>query len=983
MSTLNRVEQLFQAALDLASENRLEFLRDACKDNEALLSEVLALLDADASDDSFLDRPLLASSTRPHHVHTPGERIGPYRIVDEIGSGGMGAVYLAERADQTFHQRVALKVIKNGVSSEHLLKRFESERQILARLQHPNIARLLDGGVTEDDLPYFTMEFVEGEPIDRYCDRLKLSIRQRLKLFQAVCSAVSYAHRNLVVHRDLKPANILVQEDGIVKLLDFGIAKFLDVTDSAIPTNLTITAQRLLTPDYASPEQIRGESVAIATDIYQLGINLYELLTGQRPHHFDTSSFAEIERIIYETEVSKPSTAVVRVATSTSGSGHDSAKTISKARGCEPNQLRRQLNGDLDNICLMALRKEPERRYASVDNLAQDITRYLTGRPVTARPSTFAYRTQKFVKRNQVALASISLMVFLLSFMMMEIVDERDNARQEASKAMQEASKAMQIAEFVIDLFEVNAPSKSLGETISVKELLERGAERIDEDLAGQPEVQATMLHVVGRVYHSLGRYQKAIAFQERALAIRRQIHGKAHEEIAESLYGLANAFLHNYDAPLANQYLKETLAMRRLLAGNEDTLVAKVLDKIAGLERIEGKYKDAIAHQEEALAIRRARFAEPNVEIAHSLHHLAKVLMDSGKLDQAEPLFFDALNQYRELLPDEHPDILLTLNNLALLYERRGDYGRAIEQHRQRLAVERKVLGEEHPNVATGVQNLAYALACNGAYDESGMLYQEAITLRRKIYGEKHAQVAWTLNIFGDMLTQKGDYRKAESVLLEGLRQRQNLYEAGDWRIAFSKQNLALALSGQGDYDNAKLLLHEAVAGFEKRFGEEQPRTAKAMSFLANVLQRTGDYETAAPLYRKALSVQRKQLAGDHPDLGITLTGLGQLLTATGLTSEAQSPLREALAIRQKRLPAEHIYICETASALGFCLLKLGKLQEAESLLVSSHEILQATREPDDYYAQQTVRRLLQFYESCDQVKKAERYRKLLATNM
>lgn len=969
-----KVRELFAAAVALPPAERDTYLQSACKDDRQLYQEVSSLIKEESNIDSIFEKsageivqPLVESTLI-------GDQVGNYRIIREVGVGGMGTVFLAERADGQFEQRVALKIIKPGMGSQQILQRFQSERQILAKLQHPNIAGLLDGGLTENGLPYFTMEFIEGEPIDQYCDGLKLSIKERLELFQTVCSAVSYAHRNLVVHRDLKPGNILVQKVGTVKLLDFGIAKFLDVEGGGfVSTNLTLTAQRLLTPDYASPEQIRGDQVAIATDIYQLGVNLYELLTGRRPHRFDSTSFAEIERIICNTEVEKPSTIVVRPQTQEGDEASSiRPETISRARGSEPQQLRRQLAGDLDNICLMAMRKEPERRYHSVDHLLQDITRHLTGLPVAARPSTWRYRTQKFVKRNRVGLASFCLVILLLSFLIVQLVDERNRAQQEAKKADQ-------VSEFVVNLFEFSDPNKSRGQTITARDLLDMGAQRIENELAEQPAIAAAMSNVLGRVYLSLGLYNEAITFQERALAIRQELYGAAHEEIAESLHDLANAFTHNRENEEAEKLFTNALTMWRNLLGNENAQVAKLLDNLAGLERREGKYEQALSKQQEALAIRRKLFEEPHLEIAHSLHHMAKIFEDSGQYEKAEPLFLEALAQYRELLPDEHPVIADNLNNLALLYQFRGDYDAAEQTHRQALSMWRKMLGEVHPDVSTSLQNLGLALTSKGDYEAAEQVYNQAIAMRRQLYGEQHANVAWTLNNLGYMLIEKGDYKTAEARLRESLAIRRNFYAERDWRVAYSKHNLALALTGLEDYHNGNRLLKEAVANFQENLGEAHPRTAKAMSFLANLLQRTGDYKAAEPLYREALSLQRAHLPDGHPSFGITLTGLGELLTVTGRQQEAEPILREALAIREKKLPDGHIYISETASALGDCLANLGMFDAAESLLLASYEVLKAKRGEQDYLTKQTVQRILKLYESWNKTQEAGHYRALL----
>ena len=400
-----QVKALFEQALERPPDERAAFLDQACHGDEALRREVRSLLSS--HDDGFLDEPLSldAPSGDDGAAHT-GQRIGAYRLVREIGHGGMGAVYLAERADGQFHQQVAVKFVRHGVDSDTLRRRFRAERQILARLEHPHIARLIDGGVSEDGLPYLAMEYVEGTRIDHYCDAHHLSTNERLRLFLAVCEAVHYAHQNLIVHRDLKPSNILVTEGGTVKLLDFGIAKLLDDNAAATPLDeVPRTGMRVMTPEYASPEQIRGEPVTTAFDVYALGIILYELLAGQRPYRLSGLSPGEMERIVCEKAPARPSTAVTREA-QTDATRAATPEEISRMRSTQPDKLRRRLAGDLDTIVMMALHKDPSRRYRSVGQLSEDLRRHLDGLPVTARPDSFAYRISKFIRRHWMGVAA-------------------------------------------------------------------------------------------------------------------------------------------------------------------------------------------------------------------------------------------------------------------------------------------------------------------------------------------------------------------------------------------------------------------------------------------------------------------------------------------------------------------------------------------------------------------------------------------------
>lgn len=439
-----QVKALFEQALERPPDERAAFLDQACHGDEALRREVRSLLSSHDDAPGFLDQPLSldAPSGDDGAAHT-GQRIGAYRLVREIGHGGMGAVYLAERADGQFHQQVAVKFVRHGVDSATLRRRFRAERQILARLDHPHIARLIDGGVSENGLPYLAMEYVEGTRIDHYCDAHHLSTNKRLRLFLAVCKAVHYAHQNLIVHRDLKPSNILVTEGGTVKLLDFGIAKLLDDNAAATPLDeAPRTGMRVMTPEYASPEQIRGEPVTTAFDVYALGIILYELLAGQRPYRLSGLSPGEMERIVCEKAPARPSTAVTREA-QTDAMRAATPEEISRMRSTQPDKLRRRLAGDLDTLVMMALHKDPSRRYRSVGQLSEDLRRHLDGLPVTARPDSFAYRISKFIRRHWMGVAAAV-------FIFVSLLGGTATTAWQACVAEQQRRKALTIAQTAI-----------------------------------------------------------------------------------------------------------------------------------------------------------------------------------------------------------------------------------------------------------------------------------------------------------------------------------------------------------------------------------------------------------------------------------------------------------------------------------------------------------------------------------------------------
>jgi serine/threonine-protein kinase len=639
---LQRIQELFWEALELEGEERARFLSQLRAENPDLTQEVETLLLADGAAGDFLEIPpadlssILEGRTKKLG---PGDRIGPYALVKLLGRGGMGSVYLAERADAEYSKQVAIKVVRAGMDSEEILARFWQERQILASLEHPNIARLLDGGTTPDGRPYLVMEYVDEESIDAYCERRKLSIDERLRLFQTVCAAVEHAHRNLVVHRDLKPRNILVTAAGEPKLLDFGIAKLLSPLDGPADAAATRTGLRPMSPEYASPEQVRGEPITTSTDVYALGLVLYQLLTGERPQQLDNLSLAEIERVVCEQEPEKPSVATGRLQ-----------------RSASSDRLRRKLAGDLDTIVMKALRKEPERRYQTVRDLSEDIRRYLSGLPVKARPDTLRYRTAKFVRRHSVGVAAAALVAISLVAGMAGTMWQTQQAARERDRARTEAETAAQIASFLTELFQASNPEETLGDTIPVRQILERGYRRIQETLQDQPEVRATMLTVLGRVYADLGRYDDARALLEEALTLRRQVYGTPDPHVAETLETLATLVRDSRKFKDSEPLYREAIAMRRLLAASGEHGTAGELllaDDLIGLAyslRDLGQPDSAETFVRQALEIRRRRLGEDHPDVIETMISLAYVHRAQGELDEAEALYREVLVKQRAL---------------------------------------------------------------------------------------------------------------------------------------------------------------------------------------------------------------------------------------------------------------------------------------------------------------------------------------------
>jgi eukaryotic-like serine/threonine-protein kinase len=777
-------------------------------------------------------------------------RIGPYRILRELGQGGMGVVYLAARADEEFRKRVALKVIRSGGASEEVVRHFKRERQILAGLDHPNIAKLLDGGTTDDGLPYFVMEHIEGEPLLAYCDSRKLAVAERLRLFQSICSAVQYAHRNLVVHRDIKPGNILVAEDGSPRLLDFGIAKLLN--PELAGEALTATAMSM-TPTYASPEQASGGRVTTATDVYSLGVVLYELLTGHLPYRLPSLQPLEILKAISEQEPEKPSTAVGRTE-----------EMVSSTREGTPDRLQRRLRGDLDNILMLALRKEPPRRYASVEAFSDDIRRYLEGLPVKARQPTAGYRAGKFLRRHVAGVAaSAAFVVLLIGFavaMAMQsarVARERDLAEKERAAAQQERETAQRVSAFLVDLFRVSDPSRARGETITAREVLDRGTAKIATDLKAEPEVRATLMTTMGSVYGNLGLYDKALPLLEEALETRKAALGNENIPVSRSLSNLGGLLWRMGDYAGAAARHREALAMVRKLLGNDHPDVPRHLNNLALALTSMGDYAASEALQRESLGMTRKLLGSEHASVAMGLSNLAIVLEKQGDYPGGEQLHREALVMRRKLLGNQHPDVAASLDNLANSLGRQGDYTGAEALSREALALRRRLLGNEHPDLARSLNNLANVLIEKGDYSEAENLSGEAVAMARKLLGDGHPEVAVYLVTNVETLCRTQKPADGEPLARQSLAIFKKALPAGHPYIAVAESGLGGCLTLSRRYMEAEALVLGSYPVIEAKMGVRSPETRKARERIVALYDAWGKPDKAAE-YRSQLTKEK-----------------------------------------------------------------------------------------------------------------------------
>jgi tetratricopeptide (TPR) repeat protein len=923
-----RVKEILLAALERPASARAAFVAAACPGDPALQAEVESLLareetPASAVRSGALAREiggaLRAALEGPGPPTTP-ERIGRYRILGPLGEGGMGEVFRAEQSEP-IHRVVALKLVRRGLDSREFIRRFEAERQILARLEHPGIARLIDGGLTEDGVPWFTMEFVDGVPIDRYCKDRALPVPERLRLFRSVCGAVQFAHRNLIVHRDLKPGNILVTPDGSVKLLDFGIAKVLDpAPDDVAVAPMTRTDSRLLTPAYAAPEQVRNEPVTTATDVYSLGVILYELLCGRRPYTVSGTSTHDLEEAILTAQPTPPS----------------AAADVVPPRGIDAARLRRQLAGDLDTICLKALRKEPERRYASVDQLDDDLRRYLEGRPVLARRDTVGYRTAKFVRRHRGAVIATAAVIVVLAGVIstytVRLREERDRARSAAAQAELEARKANEVAAFVGGLFEASDPTVARGVDLTAGEILTRGARRVRTELATQPEIQAAMLQRIGDIYVSLNRYDDAAGLLDEALAIRRRLHGEAHPDVVLSLRSRGVLYDETGDYPAAESTLTRALELSRRAWRPTHPEVAESMHVLAMLHMHQARYADAERLLREALAIPQPPTGPGEMAAATLRADLAVVLRDgSNQYRTADTMLTQALTIRRRHLGNIHPDVSANLIDLGVNAYWEGRYDVAVSRYREALEVDRRLYGGDHSTVAADLLALGQALVSMGDPVAAEPYLRESLAMRRRVLGPIHRDVATSENDLASLLQARGDLDGAERLYRLSI-EHYRLTVGEDHRFVTNGYgNLGNLLFVKGKAREAAAVLREAI----RRTAADTLMLARRMQNLALALGTLGQYTEAETLFVRALRYQRDRLPADNPLIGTTLLNLGNLYVDRGRAREAEPRLLEAVEILRRKLRPGHWQVASSLSALGVCRAAFGRTVEAESLLI------------------------------------------------
>ncbi|CAM2070109.1 Non-specific serine/threonine protein kinase [Sulfidibacter corallicola] len=972
LELLAKVNPILERALDRDPADRVAFLDEVCKDQPLVRHAVEDLLRLNTTADAYLEiTQMVQSEMAALFGEDEGERIGrrfgPYRTIAELGRGGMGRVYLAERDDGQYSRQVALKLMAHGLHTDRDIELFRGELSILGRLDHPHIAALYDSGITQDGLPYFIMEYLDALPLHVYADEHRLSPRQRLTLFLQICDAVQYAHANLVIHRDIKPTNILVTADGRAKLLDFGIARVLGDRQA----QETSVVDKLMTPEFAAPEQLLGGRITVATDIYALGGLLYRLLTGARPIEITGQPTFDMFRTLATSEPQPASQCTV-------------SAQVAAARSTTPKKLKTYLQGDLDCVLAKALAKSPADRYASVEAFAQDLRHFLAQEPVAARSRTLRYRTDRFLRRNRV-LAGVggSFLLLILGFAL-AMTALWNQARNERDIARREKETNRQISDFLIGLFETSDPEISQGREVTARELLERGQRTIQTELADQPDVRANMLAVLGKVHHALGRYGEAEA-SLREWRQYQESQAAPPPELAQSIAELASIQCKLGHFEEADR-LTQTL-VRWVRAGEiaDPLQVADLLATRNYYLREVAEYEEALVLAEEVLTLRRTHLGPEAIPVAEAMMVVGKVLNALTRRDEAIERFDRGLEIYRAAGMSRHPGFVSMLNQKGLTYRQLNDLDRAESAYREALAIGETLFPEHHPERATAQNNLATILSERGQYEEAERLMRSALASFRVSLGEANMKTAGVLNNLGELYMDTQRFEEGTRFLAEAFEVVEKIHGLDHPTVISALSNRGLAYYHMGQIDKALADMDRVLAIRERVLGPDHPALINSLnslgamalrkrdmdgaiqyfqraidigerigatrnaalihvySGLANCHWVSGDVAEAVRIQREALRRQVELLGEAHPMTQVFRTSLAQMLLDHGRMSEAQQVMERTLPLLEKIYPPTHYRVLKLKGLKGQCYYRLGRFEEAESLLVEVHRGLEA----------------------------------------
>jgi len=923
---------VFTEALRLPPEERGRYLDEACKSGVEFRRRVEALLLAYEQAGDFLGRSAAERPPKAAQVHAtaekPGDRIGHYKLLQQIGEGGYGVVFMAEQ-EAPVRRRVALKIIKPGMDTKSVIARFEAERQALALMDHPNIAKVFDAGATELGRPYFVMELVRGVKITEYCDQHSLTTDDRLKLFVQVCQAVQHAHQRGIIHRDIKPSNILVThslEGGATPMvIDFGVAKA--TTDQRLTDKTIFTSFEMLvgTPAYMSPEQAELSSVDVdtRTDIYSLGVLLYELLTGYTP--FETGELLkagldEIRRVIREEEPLRPSTRLTNMPGA-------NLTTIAHHRRSEPPKLIRAISGDLDWIVMKAVEKNRTRRYETANGLALDVQRFLAHEAVSARPPSKLYKFQRTVQRNRLLFIGLGVIATLLIVSL--IVVSASLAQERQSRR-----EAKRVKQFLEQMLQGVGPNVALGrDTAILREILDQTASKVGKELTNQPAVEAELRSVIGTLYYKTGQYQQAGEMQRAALAIRRKRFGAESPEAAASLNELGLTLLVDGKLSEAAQVTREALDIRRRRFGNENPDVATSQNNLAHVYTQTGKLTEAEALAREALATRQRLFGNPSAEVSDSLGNLVVILGDKRQWSEAEALAREVLEMRIKLLGPEHPWVASALNDLAWAAAANGKQQEAETLERKSLAMRQKLLSQEHPDVANSLYLVGDRMRQQGNLKEAYSVLSAALSIQRKVLGEDHPATLYTLRSLGLMYSAEYKWSEAETVFRQVVAAWRKRADSDDPETIYALRDLGQALEGQGKWSEAEALHREELAAWRKRSGNTDSETLYTLQQLGITLDAQRKWSEAESVHREQVASWGKRAGNDNPQTLYALRELGITLEYAGKWAEAESVHREALASWRKQAGNDDPQTLYTLDRLGWTLEGEGKWSEAESV--------------------------------------------------
>ncbi len=814
--------------------------------------------------------------------------IGPYTLLRILGEGGMGQVWLAEQSSPV-KRRVALKLIKGGMYDNRVMQRFDAERQSLAVMNHPTIAKIFDAGSTADGQPYFVMEYVEGPSLTRYCDNKRLKIRQRLELFIKVCEGVQHAHQKAIIHRDLKPSNVLVEEvDGkpVPRIIDFGIAKAIAAEGEEERAQVTRVGALIGTPGFISPEQADPgmQDVDTRADVYSLGVILYVLLTGCLP--FDDREWTNrpIDEVLRQLRQEDPPSPSAKL--------RDDRKTGTESaekRSSDQEQLVSQLRGDLDWITMKAVEKDRTRRYGTPTELAADIERYLTNQPVTARKASAGYRLQKYVQRHRLGVAvGVAAAALLVAFAAMQAVELR--------RIRRERDRANRIAEFMSNMFRVADPSESKGNTVTAREILDKAAANIDKGLTQDPEVRTQLMDLMGTVYQNLGLYSRSQALLERAVEIQKQAMGAQKEETLKSESDLAWTLDHEGKYPEAEKLEREVLAAEQHTMGAADPQTIRTMNNLGWTLHQGGHRAEAEKVERESSVAARKAFGERSSLTIAAEANLAVILSSEEKYAEAEKLQREMLETYRNVYGADQPETLQVMDNLATTLSHEQKFADAEKLERETLEAERRVLGPEHPYTAETIDNLAYTLQQEGHFAEAEKLQRESLDIEKRVLGPEHPDTLLTMLNIAVTLNAEGKVEEGDQLARETLAIAQRVLGPAHPFTLNTMEYFVEEYTPLHKYKEAEKEQREILAVEEKNFGPEDERTLSEMQAIAFTLANEKRYEDAQKMLEAMREIQRKKLGADNARTAGTTYNMACIAARAGKKEQALAFLREAM---------------------------------------------------------------------------------------